>query len=166
MTDQNSNAGQGLGIAGLVLGIIALVISFIPCLGMYALVPGIIAIVLSAVGLSQAAKANASRGLLIAALIVSILGTSIAAWQFMLLRTAADKIEENVEGWSEELKDAIEDLEEDGTLESLEDALDDLEEAVEDVVDEIEDEVEEAIEEIESEMEDELDHLEDEDDEK
>lgn len=30
--NKTSNAGQGLGIAGLVLGIITLIISFIPCI--------------------------------------------------------------------------------------------------------------------------------------
>jgi len=156
MTDQQSNNGQGFGIAGLVLGIIALVISFIPCLGMWAIFPGAIAIVLSAIGMSQAAKANASRGLLIAALVVSIIGTAIAGWQFIILRSAADKIEQNVEGWSDELKNAIDDLEEDGTLEGLEDALNDLEEAVED----IESEVDEAMDEAQRDIEAELDSLE------
>lgn len=33
----NSKAGKGLGIAGLVLGILAAVVSFVPCLGMYAM---------------------------------------------------------------------------------------------------------------------------------
>jgi membrane-bound ClpP family serine protease len=162
MTNQQTSQGQGLGIAGLVLGIIALIISFIPCLGMYALVPGIVAIVLSAIGLSQASKANAAKGLTIAALVISILGTSIAAWQFIVLRAAADKIEQGVEGWTDELQDAIEELDEDGSLESLEDALDDLEEAVEDIGEE----VEEAFEEAAKDIEDELDDLEDDEDEK
>lgn len=160
MTNQQTNAGQGFGIAGLVLGIIALVISFIPCLGMWAIVPGIIAIVLSALGMSQATKANASKGLLIAALVISIVGTAIAGWQFIVLRTAADKIEQNVEGWSDELKGAIEDMEEDGTLDDLEDALNELEEAVEDVTNDIESEVDQAMDEAERDIEAELDSLE------
>lgn len=157
MTNNSSNAGQGFGIAGFVLGIIALIISFIPCLGMYALVPGVVAIALSAVGLSQATKANASKGLIIAALVISILGTVIAGWQFVVIKTAADQIENGIEGWSEELKDAIDELDEDGTLESLEDALDDLEDAVEDISEEAQDAIEEAREEIQEE----IDQLED-----
>lgn len=99
-----SAAGQGLGIAGFVLGLLALIISFIPCLGMYALLPGIVAIVFSAIALAQANKANATKGLIIAALVISILGTSIAAWQFFALRTAADTIEK----YGFEFKDAFE----------------------------------------------------------
>ena len=88
MEEKKSNAGQGLGIAGLVLGIIALIISFIPCIGLYALVPGIIAIVLSAVALSQAKSANAAKGLIIAALVISIIGTAIAALQGLVFKSA------------------------------------------------------------------------------
>lgn len=92
MEEKKSNAGQGLGIAGLVLGIIALLISFIPCVGLFALVPGAIAIVLSAIALMQAKKANASKGLIIAALVISILGTSIAAIWGLVLGSAAGGI--------------------------------------------------------------------------
>ena len=79
------NAGKGLGIAGLILGILAAVISFIPCLGTWAVVPGIIAIILSAVSLSQANKAGASKGLAIAGLVCGIVGSAIACWQWYVL---------------------------------------------------------------------------------
>ena len=74
MEEQKSTAGQGLGIAGLVLGIIALILSFIPCIGWVAIIPGFIAIALCIVGLTQANKANGAKGLIIAALVISILG--------------------------------------------------------------------------------------------
>jgi hypothetical protein len=130
-----STAGQGLGIAGFVLGLIALIISFIPCLGMYAIFPGILAIILSAIAFSQASKANAAKGLIIAALIVSILGSAIAAWQFFALRTAADKIEK----YGLEFKDAFE--EEFGK--EFEDAVKDAAEDLEKVARELEKELEE-----------------------
>lgn len=94
MDDQrSSNAGQGLGVAGFVVGLIALILSFIPCLGMYALVPGIIALIFSAIAFSQASSANAPRGLIIAALIISVLGSSIAAWQLLAIRKATTELE-------------------------------------------------------------------------
>ena len=79
MENNKSNAGQGLGIAGLVLGIIALVIAFIPCIGLLALIPGAIAITFSAIAYNQATKGNGAKGLIIAALVISIIGTSVAA---------------------------------------------------------------------------------------
>jgi hypothetical protein len=89
MEEQHSNAGQGLGIAGLVLGIIALIIAFIPCFGWVAIVPGAVALVLSIVGLSQATKVNAPKGVIIAALVISIIGTSVAAIWGVLLTSVA-----------------------------------------------------------------------------
>jgi len=84
MENNKSNAGQGLGIAGLVLGIIALIIAFIPCIGLLALIPGAIAITFSAIAYNQAIKGNGAKSLIIAALIISIIGTSVAAlWGLM-----------------------------------------------------------------------------------
>ena len=119
-----SNAGQGLGIAGLVLGIIALIISFIPCLGMYALVPGIIAIILSAIGFSQASKVNAKKGLITAALIISIVGTVIAGWQFYIFRNAPAKLEQ----FGKEFKKAVEEELNEEELKDLEEAMEELDE--------------------------------------
>lgn len=74
-----TTAGQGFGIAGMVLGVLALVVAFIPCIGIIALVPGAIAILLSVIGLVQANQNNGAKGLIIAALVISILATGIAA---------------------------------------------------------------------------------------
>lgn len=74
-----TTAGQGFGIAGMVLGILALIVAFIPCIGIIAIAPGAIAILLSVIGLIQANQKNGAKGLIIAALVISILATSIAA---------------------------------------------------------------------------------------
>ena len=128
VTNKQSNAGQGLGIAGLVLGIIALIISFIPCFGWYALVPGAIAIILSAIAFSQAKKAETAKGMIIAALIISIVATTIAIVQITffagVMKNAKDNIEQ-IENWSDEFKDHVNDEE---SVEKLEQALDKLEE--------------------------------------
>ena len=86
---RGSGAGQGFGVAGFVIGLIALIISFIPCLGLYAFVPGIIALIFSIVALTQANRASASRGLIIAALVISSVATVIASWQFVMVHRAA-----------------------------------------------------------------------------
>lgn len=89
----SSGAGQGFGVAGFVIGIIALIISFIPCLGMYAIIPGILALVFAIVGYTQASGANAPRGLIVAAFVISVIATSIAVWQLATLRKATRGIE-------------------------------------------------------------------------
>lgn len=141
MEEQKSTAGQGFGIAGLILGIIAFIFAFIPCFGWVALIPGVIAIALSIVALSQANKANGAKGLIIAALVVSIFGTSVAIlqgfifagvlsegshWKNRLERVIDEEIGEDLdevfEDIEKELENALEELEE-----GLDDAFEDME---------------------------------------
>lgn len=112
-----STAGKGLGVAGLVLGILAAIISFIPCLGVYALLPGIVGIVLSAISMMQANKAGAGKGLAIAGLICSIVGCAIAGWQYYELKTLGDQV-----------KDGLEQIEQSGAMDSLAKAMEQLKE--------------------------------------
>ncbi|NOY38513.1 MAG: hypothetical protein GXO83_13185 [Chlorobi bacterium] len=95
--EPKNTAGQGFGIAALVLGIIALLIAFIPCIGMLALIPGVIGIVFAIVGLNQAAQANAAKGLVVAALVISILGTTIAVVWVFALSSSSFMIKNNLE---------------------------------------------------------------------
>lgn len=121
-----SNAGHGLGVAGLILGILSLFLAFIPCIGVIAIGPGVIAIVLSIVGLVQANRDNGAVGINIAALVVSGLGTLIACiWLFVIVGIASldeGQIEDIVE-------DVIEDVirETNSCNEDLQDELDELE---------------------------------------
>lgn len=139
---EKTTAGQGFGIASLILGIIALLIALIPCIGLFALIPGIVAVVLAIVGLSQASKANGAKGVIIAGLVVSILGTTIAAiWLIFFSAGGAflNEIKNNpeIEGIFEEIIEDISDeikdsktfevtIESDDT-ENLEKTLEDLE---------------------------------------
>ena len=111
---QKSNAGKGLGIAAFVIAVVGIVISFIPCLGMYGLVPCGIALILAIIAFIQAKKANGSKGLIIAALVISIVGTSIASWQLYVLMNAKSFLETD-------LKDAVEKID----IKSLNDELND-----------------------------------------
>ncbi len=87
-----TTAGQGFGIAGMVVGAIALIVAFIPCVGVIAIAPGAIAVILSVIGLIQANQNNGAKGLIIAALVISILATSIAAiWGIVIGGVSRDK---------------------------------------------------------------------------
>ncbi|HRG01037.1 MAG: DUF4190 domain-containing protein [Bacteroidia bacterium] len=96
-TTTNSKAGKGLGIAGLVLGILAAVVSFVPCLGMYAMFPGIIGLVLSIISIVQANKAGAAKGMAIAGLVCSLVGIAIAGWQYSKLKAVGEELKETLE---------------------------------------------------------------------
>jgi DNA-directed RNA polymerase subunit RPC12/RpoP len=63
----------GISIAGFVCGIVAIVISFIPCMGLLALGPALAGIICSIIGLVKAKSRNRKKGLAIAGLICSVL---------------------------------------------------------------------------------------------
>ena len=75
---RRSSSGQGLGIAGLVLGIVAIPLAVIPCTSVFGILLGILGITLSAIGLSQATRAQAAKGLILSGLVLSIIATIIA----------------------------------------------------------------------------------------
>lgn len=89
-----SNAGKGLGIASLVLGILAFIFSFVPCLGAYAFYPGVVGVILGIVSIIQANKAQAAKGLAIAGLALSLVGTAVAVYQYQQLMKATKGFED------------------------------------------------------------------------
>lgn len=120
MEETKTDAGQGLGIAGFVLGILALILAFIPCIGILALIPGIIGITLSAIALTQANSGNGSKGLIIAALIISILATAVGTIWPLVIKKQIEHVVEDETGKTieENLKDMGKDMEK--VLEELE----------------------------------------------
>ncbi len=75
MTEQTIQIQQegnnGIGTAGFILALVALVFGWIPVLGQIAWLLGLI---FSAVGISKANKVNKGKGLSIAGLIISLAG--------------------------------------------------------------------------------------------
>ena len=143
MTEQKTSAGQGLGIAGLVLGILAIPLGIIPCTFIAALIFGIVGIVLSSIGLSQATRNNAAKGLIIAALVCSILGTSFALIWGLTIGKGTQIFhkalkEEFREEFGKELEKAVKEF-----GEEMEDAFEELEENTEENADTLEDKLEE-----------------------
>ena len=87
-----TSLSKGFGITGLVLGILTLLISFIPCFGLFAIIFGIIAIMVSLIGLVIALKHNHEKGLIIGALICSLLGCGIAYSQYAAINSITNEI--------------------------------------------------------------------------
>ncbi|MFO0863336.1 MAG: hypothetical protein U0744_01515 [Gemmataceae bacterium] len=70
---------NGLAIAGMVLGIVGLVLAFIPCVGwILGIILGIVGAALSGIGLSSANKSGSGKGMAISGLILSILAIVVA----------------------------------------------------------------------------------------
>lgn len=110
MEEPKSTAGQGLGVAGLVMGILAIPLGIFPCTFFIGILFGIIGIILSLVALSQANRGAGPKSLIIAALVCSIVGLTFASvWGFTLSRGGARVIKELIrEG--EFPPDALEEL--------------------------------------------------------
>jgi len=141
MEEQKTSAGQGLGVAGLVIGILAAILAMIPCVGWIAIIPGVIALALSLVAFSQANKGNGSKGVIIGALVVSIIAISIGLIQiifFAAIATEGGNIKNKIEKVAKEFGDEFE-----GEYgKDFEEALDDVEKSVEEIGEDMEETME------------------------
>ena len=117
MEDVKNNSGQNLGIAALITAIITFVLAVIPCVGLIAVIPGIIAIILASVGLSQASRSNAPKGILIASLIIGVIASLISVSQVFV----ATKIAKNADQWPNEIQNIVKEVQDD-VVKDLEDA--------------------------------------------
>ncbi len=109
---------QTLGIAALITAIVTFVLAVIPCVGIIAVIPGIIAIILASVGLSQAARYNSPRGLLIAGLIIAIVASLVSLSQVFVAGKIANKAQNE---WGNDIENIIKDVQE-NVINELEDS--------------------------------------------
>jgi hypothetical protein len=117
MEEVKNDSGQNLGIAALITAIITFVLAVIPCVGLIAIIPGIIAIVLASVGLSQAARNNSPRGILVAGLIIAIIASLISFSQVFV----AGKLAHKANKWPGDIQNIVNDVQ-DNVVKQLEDA--------------------------------------------
>ncbi len=122
----SSTTYKTFGIISLILGIVAFLFSFIPCLGMYAIFPGILGIVLGVIGFVMANKVNGAKGMVIAGIVLSILGTGVAYFQYKAIGKTVTEIDKVMKDSStmNELKSAIDSLNQsiDSTLNTVDSA--------------------------------------------
>jgi len=141
MEEQKTSAGQGLGVAGLVVGILAVILALIPCIGWIAIIPGVIALALSLVAFSQANKGNGSKGVIIGALVVSIIATSIGLVQIVFFATVATE-DGNILNKIEKVAKEFEDEFEGEYGKDFEEALEDVEKSIDEISEDMEETME------------------------
>lgn len=110
MEEVKSNAGQNLGVAALIVGILTFVLAVIPCLGALAIIPGIVTVVLASVGLSQASRSNAPRGMQVAGLVIGVIALMIAFSQIFVAERLASKsyrLPSEIRNVIEDVKDEV-----------------------------------------------------------
>ena len=104
---------KGLQIAGLVLGVVAICLFYVPIWNICGLICGIVGLILSILGKKKAVAAGAGTGLSRAGLICSIIGIVLCVIGFFVCTVAVLCVKNAVESssdWSE-LEDALQGLE-------------------------------------------------------
>jgi len=136
--EKTSTAGQVMGIIGIVLGIISLIVAFIPCVGVVAFIPAGLALIFSIISIVQASQGFGSKGLGIGALVISLVAILIAALWLVVFSNAsmfANKLIKNSDNFDnigkefeKTFKDEIDkSIDMKAVSDSLENALRDLE---------------------------------------
>ncbi|HKL67811.1 MAG TPA: DUF4190 domain-containing protein [Bacteroidales bacterium] len=130
MEEKTQNTGHGMGVAALIIGIISIVVAFIPCLGLLAFFTAVVAIVLGAIGISQASRANAPKGTAIGGLVTGGLALFITIAQIVFFASfsdrmdfAGDRIEEIFEDIGDDVMEDMENSEFKITIEDGEDKV-------------------------------------------
>jgi hypothetical protein len=67
-----------MSIAALVLGIVSIIVAFIPCIDLLAVIGGVLAIIFSAIGMSLAKSNNASTTLSKVSFVIGIIALLLA----------------------------------------------------------------------------------------
>lgn len=101
---RSNGLGLGMSISGLVVGILSLLLSFVPCVGALALWPGILASGLSLVGVLTL---TAGKGLGIAALVISLASVGMAIKQQMLIKDIGDDLKKGGTQFQKDLEASL-----------------------------------------------------------
>lgn len=78
-----------MGVASLILGILSLIVAFIPCCGAVAILPAIIALILGIVEVVKKSKAGQPKGMGIAGIVLSAIAAVIIIVWFFIFGAAA-----------------------------------------------------------------------------
>ena len=85
-----------MGVAALVLGIVSLVISFIPFCGTWAIIPAIVGLVLGIVDWVKKKKASEPKGKAIAGTVCSAIAIVVIAVWWVLAGMAVKKVDDAI----------------------------------------------------------------------
>lgn len=114
MTETTGVKGKGLAIAGMVVGIVAFLLSFI-IIGWYL---GVVGLILSVIGFVQLNGSNGPKGMAITGIILNVLAIALGLY---LGYKAAQLLEEGGNEFLDKFKQEMEKMDTDDLLENLED---------------------------------------------
>jgi hypothetical protein len=106
-----STKGKGLGIAGMVIGIIALIWSVIPLVGAAAWWLAVLGLVLSAVGFFMAnGGGNPKKGMMITGIVLGVAATAMSFYRVYQVKQAMDAFQEMGVDFAKELKESMDSI--------------------------------------------------------
>jgi hypothetical protein len=101
------SASNGMGTAAMVLGIVGLVLGFIPFLFFFAFVCGVLALIFGGIGMSRARQTGVGRGQSIAGLILGGVACLLGVVGLTILVTSVDEIQGELDRIGQELDGAF-----------------------------------------------------------
>ena len=100
------NRTNGLSIGGMVIGIISLLISFIPCIGVFGGALALVGLILSLIGYRSAKDMGGPTGMGITGMVLSAIAILVAlAWGTLMAKAGGDEEPLNVETCDEVLEE-------------------------------------------------------------
>lgn len=104
-TSAPSTKGKGLGLAGMIIGILALIFSLIPFFGIAALYLGVPGLILSVIAFFMARSGNnPNKGMIITGIILNLVAVGIAGYQAYAFASAAVEMGEGMKNMLDTMK--------------------------------------------------------------
>ena len=105
MTEETTQVkGKGLAIAGMVVGIVAAILSIFTI----GVTFGVVAVVLAAIGLYQLMNSNGSKGMAIAGIALGVFAIAFSYFQLSRVTSALEDSGLNIENLMDEMKENLE----------------------------------------------------------
>jgi ABC-type enterochelin transport system permease subunit len=112
MEVQFSGNPKPFGIIGLVLAILSLLFSMIPCVGFYAIIPSSIAVIFCLIAFIYARQKKEKNAVPLSGLIIGVVAISIGIFQYYKYKTVFDtktQIENSLNQVGDSIKEGVKD---------------------------------------------------------
>jgi hypothetical protein len=128
MANKHVISARIIAILGLVVGILSLLVSMIPCIGYYALVPSVMALICSIAGVIYLKKAGKSNSIAVIGILLGTLAVASSIYQYIEFKAVFDakkRLENTVVEMEQEVKKEVKEKVIDYTKEKIDDYLND-----------------------------------------
>ena len=126
MAEEIQKKGNPLGLTAMVLGIVAAVLAFIPCIGWLGFIPGVLAIIFGALSLKKVNAGEADgKGMSIAGLVCGLVAVIINIAMIVIFAGAVAAVGGAIDGYDSVMDEAFDEY--DNAMDEFEDAMRELE---------------------------------------